>query len=301
MLPTHEILSGISGSVSLTCWLFVLVPQLYENYSSKSADGISLAFLIVWFIGDLANLLGATLAGLVPTVIALALYFCFADVVLIAQILFYNYLNFRKKGLQPTPLETEDRVEQPLLSRRSSDIGIPGSTRRFSASSKRQGAAAVAVIPEDGSRSWLKNSLSVFAVCALGIVGFYVAFTTGLWKPTIEDSEIVTHESVPAQILGYISALLYLGARIPQITKNSRERSCEGLSILFFMLSLLGNLSYGGGILFHSLEKEYLLVNLPWLIGSLGTIAEDLTIFIQFHLYGNIEVERQPAIERDRH
>ena len=126
---------------------------------------------------------------------------------MIAQILFYNYLNLRKKGVQPTPLETEDRVEQPLLSRRHSGIGIPGSTRRFSASPKRQEAAAVAVIPEDGSRPWLKNSLSVFAVCALGIVGFYVAFTTGLWKPTIEDSEIVTHESVPAQILGYISAV----------------------------------------------------------------------------------------------
>ena len=125
---------------------------------------------------------------------------------MIAQILFYNHLNFRKKGVQSTPLETEDRVEQPLLSRRPSDIGIPGSTRRSSASPKRQGAAAVAVIPEDGS-PWLKNSLCVFAVCALGIVGFYVAFTTRLWKPTTEDSELVTHESVPAQILGYISAV----------------------------------------------------------------------------------------------
>ena len=126
---------------------------------------------------------------------------------MIAQILFYNYLNFRKKGVQPTPPETEDRVEQPLLSRRSRDIGISGSTRHFSASPKRQEAAAVAAIPEDSSRPWLKNSLSVFAVCALGIVGFYVAFTNGLWKPTIEDPEIVTHESVPAQILGYISAV----------------------------------------------------------------------------------------------
>ena len=126
---------------------------------------------------------------------------------MIAQILFYNYLNFRKKCVQSTPVETEDRVEQPLLSRRPSDIGIPGSNRRSSASQKRQGAAAVAVIPEDGSRPWLKNFLSVFAVCALGIVGFYVAFTSGLWKPTIEDSEIVIHESVPAQIFGYISAV----------------------------------------------------------------------------------------------
>ena len=50
MLHVHEALSGISGSVSLACWLFVLVPQLLENYMSKSADGISMAFLIVWSV-----------------------------------------------------------------------------------------------------------------------------------------------------------------------------------------------------------------------------------------------------------
>jgi hypothetical protein len=57
------------------------VPQLIENYKSGSADGISLAFLIVWFIGDITNLAGALWAHLVPTVIALAIYFSFADIV----------------------------------------------------------------------------------------------------------------------------------------------------------------------------------------------------------------------------
>ena len=37
-------------------------------------------------------------------------------------------------------------------------------------------------------------------------------------------------------------------ARIPQIIKNQRERSCDGLSLLFFMLSLLGNATYGAGV-----------------------------------------------------
>lgn len=39
-----------AGSISLACWLFVLAPQLFENYMSRSADGISLAFLIVWSV-----------------------------------------------------------------------------------------------------------------------------------------------------------------------------------------------------------------------------------------------------------
>jgi hypothetical protein len=73
---------------------------------------------------------------------------------------------------------------------------------------------------------------------------------------------------------------------------------------LFFILSLLGNLTYGAGvsdvisassvgrgltackqILCHSTEKDYFLTNLPWLIGSLGTMVEDVVIFIQFRIY----------------
>lgn len=38
-------------------------------------------------------------------------------------------------------------------------------------------------------------------------------------------------------------------------------------------------------ILCHSTDKNYFLTNLPWLIGSLGTMAEDVMIFVQFRLY----------------
>jgi uncharacterized protein with PQ loop repeat len=97
-------------------------------------------------------------------------------------------------------------------------------------------------------------------------------------------------------LLGYGSALLYLGARVPQIIKNQRERSCDGLSLLFFMLSLLGNATYGAGILFHSLEREYVMTNMPWLIGSLGTMVEDLVIFGQFRVFGEGEKEEGEAV-----
>ena len=44
-------------------------------------------------------------------------------------------------------------------------------------------------------------------------------------------------------------------------------------------------------ILCHSLERKYVLTNLPWLIGSLGTMAEDVMIFIQFHVYRDDETD----------
>ncbi|KAF2461737.1 vacuolar membrane PQ loop repeat protein [Lineolata rhizophorae] len=313
-LTAHEALSGVFGSVSLAAWIFLLVPQLVTNYRMRSAEGISLAFLTVWFVGDVTNLVGAVWASLVPTVIALAVYFCFADLVLIAQCVYYNVLNARRaarkasvqSGNGSATAADDDaagsREEEPLLSRResaASSIGLPGSHRRRSSatsSARRQHRGSqprrdsLARIVEEGSgrREWVTNVASIAAVCAVGSVGWVVAWKSGAWAPQpSEEGREAEGMPVGAEVLGYVSAVCYLGARIPQIVKNYRDKSCEGLSLLFFMLSLLGNLTYGAGILCHSIEKEYFLRNLPWLIGSLGTMVEDVTIFAQFRIYGD--------------
>jgi hypothetical protein len=54
--------------------LIVYSPQIYENYTRKSGEGLSIAFVITWLLGDLFSLAGALIAGLIPTVILLALY-----------------------------------------------------------------------------------------------------------------------------------------------------------------------------------------------------------------------------------
>ncbi|EAT87723.2 hypothetical protein HBI56_119880 [Parastagonospora nodorum] len=289
-LTTNEALSGVFGSISLASWIFLLVPQLIENYKQGSADGISLAFLTVWFIGDITNLAGALWAGLVPTVIALAIYFCFADLILISQCVYYNLKNSRRTRKSST--RSTDSVEAPLLGRRdSSNIGLPGSHRRDSQASRRRRASSLPTIAdvEAGGSEWIKNALSIVGVCIVGAAGWAIAWKTGVWAPQPTNADEGADIALGAQILGYASAVCYLGARIPQIIKNQREKSCEGLSLLFFMLSLLGNATYGAGILFHSQEKEYLLTNLPWLIGSLGTMVEDAIIFIQFRAFGDAE------------
>ncbi|KAI9727090.1 MAG: hypothetical protein M1828_007291 [Chrysothrix sp. TS-e1954] len=318
-LTSQEALSGIFGSISLAAWIFLLVPQLYENYRHHSADGISLPFLFIWFVGDIANLAGALWAKLVPTVIALAIYFCFADVALILQCLYYKLLVNRgtkdgnkeaaRRSSSSTAGTRESGEEEPLLSRREShhsvsSIGLPGSHQRTKSAS-----GSLPGITEEPSRSRsilkgvLKNTSSILLICLIGTAGWAIAWKAGAWTPAplpqdpasgIDDTASGT--PLGAEILGYASAVAYLGARIPQIFKNWRSRSCEGLSLLFFLLSLLGNLTYGAGILFHSLQPHYLLVNLPWLIGSLGTMVEDCTIFVQFHLYGERDAEGASAV-----
>jgi hypothetical protein len=52
----------------------VYSPQIYENFSLKSGEGLSIAFVVIWLAGDLFNLAGAWVAGLLPTMIILAGY-----------------------------------------------------------------------------------------------------------------------------------------------------------------------------------------------------------------------------------
>jgi uncharacterized protein with PQ loop repeat len=276
-LTWNEALSGISGSISLASWIFLLVPQLIENYQNANADAISLTFLFIWFVGDVTNLVGAIWAGLVPTVIAIAVYFCFADFVLIGQCLYYNAMNRRRKEKRDAVDSADIRAggttaaqseQTPLLQgestspaqpvkRRLTDVnednmGLPGSRRRSSrrnTDDARRNSLERILEEPTRLRAWLKNTVSILAIIVVGAAGWAIAWKTGAWRPTPTDQGEDAHRGpVGAEVLGYISAVCYLGARIPQIVKNQRERSCDGLSLLFFLLSLMGNATYGAGV-----------------------------------------------------
>lgn len=248
-LTTREALSGIFGSISLACWIFLLVPQLIENYRNGSAEAISLAFIFVWFIGDICNLAGALWAGLVPVVVAIGVYFCIADGVLIAQCLYYGIKNKRREARALLAARQssagEPSEDEPLLRReRTNSLTIPGSRerrRRSSASLRRRPSSSaqddhLAKILEEsddsGTRLWFKNVMSVLAIVVVGAAGWALAYESGAWKPSPTSADTETQKmAAGAQILGYASAVAYLGARIPQIVKNARDKSCEGESL----------------------------------------------------------------------
>jgi hypothetical protein len=60
--------------------VIVYSPQIYENFILQSGEGLSIAFVVIWLAGDLCNLIGASLAGLLPTVIILAGYVRLASI-----------------------------------------------------------------------------------------------------------------------------------------------------------------------------------------------------------------------------
>lgn len=48
--------------------------HISENFRRSSAEGLSVEFIIIWLAGDVFNILGAVLQGVLPTMIVLAIY-----------------------------------------------------------------------------------------------------------------------------------------------------------------------------------------------------------------------------------
>ncbi|CAG8515285.1 7316_t:CDS:2 [Diversispora eburnea] len=247
----NEIFSQVLGYISIACWVVVSIPQLYENYKRKSSESVSVTFLILWLLGDTLNLMGSILQNLISTVILLAVYYIISDIVIIAQVLYYH--NYKR----PDEIVITSADESiPLLRTQQNYTSSPPSF--FSRHKQFFGILG-----------------GIICVFLTGIVSYCISSISLEFKNN--DDMIFEKQRMKflPQILGWLCAVLYLGSRIPQIIKNHKSKSTEGLSLAMFCFSVLGNITFCSSILFHSTEHEYLLINLPWLCGNGGTLFFD--------------------------
>jgi solute carrier family 66 (lysosomal lysine-arginine transporter), member 1 len=159
--------------------------------------------------------------------------------VLIAQCTYYNTRNARRarRRERTRSTATEDSEDEPLLSRRrSSSLGLPGSHRRHSIRQSDSNIDALTriITGEDDTPDaspWLHNTLSLLAVWLVGAAGYFVSYRIGAWDvaPDLPDPAVQETTELIGMVLGYFSAACYLFARVPQIIKNYREKSCQGM------------------------------------------------------------------------
>ncbi len=65
---------------------------------------------------------------------------------------------------------------------------------------------------QSASRVWLRNLISTLLICAAGSFGWFIAWKSRVWTPTPEGEGVVDLKmDLGPQILGYLSAVLYLG------------------------------------------------------------------------------------------
>jgi len=254
----NEPLSSVLGWVSLACWVVVYSPQIWENYALQSGQGLSVLFVVTWLIGDAFSLAGGLIARLVPTVIILATYYICCDVLLLIQIYYYRWKNPHADEVIAQPIEPLE--DTPLL-------GNPTEPKRTSRWSMENEV--------------LRYSLCLAFVFAAGVAAWIVDTKTRGPRPPSKPDIIIEWKS---QILGWASATLFLGARIPQILKNV-ETKCEGLSPALFLFAISGNTTFALSLCFASMETEYLLANAAWLAGSVLTVFLDVFVLGQFVYY----------------
>ncbi|XP_077146803.1 lysosomal amino acid transporter 1 homolog isoform X2 [Ranitomeya variabilis] len=87
------------GLLSICCFLFAALPQLYVAHKNGRVDqALSLGFLFCWFGGDVTNFVGSYLTKQLPIQVVTAIFYVSMDIIMISQFVYYKLKNKRLKG-----------------------------------------------------------------------------------------------------------------------------------------------------------------------------------------------------------
>jgi solute carrier family 66 (lysosomal lysine-arginine transporter), member 1 len=228
-------------------------------------------FLVVWLLGDLFNIIGAVLQGVLPTMIILAVYYTFADIVLVLQVLYYRGMTLSYKVEKP---DNEPQEEEPLLARNVSLVEDPVVQHRGPATARQslaevscrlarvdsthlsptmplvdapkgnETAAFKSLTPTTTFQTCMFNTFSILLVCGAGALGWWIGQENKHGRRTQDRSSALPEFDLLGQVFGYLCTVFYLASRIPQLLLNFRRKSTEGVSLLFFLFACIGNLTY---------------------------------------------------------
>ena len=93
---------------------------------------------------------------------------------------------------------------------------------------------------------------------------------------------ITSSHDLIGEIIGWVTTVFYIVGRFPQMWLNYKNKSTEGLSILMYVFTILGNATYTAVI---TLDNETIQSNMPWIVSSVVMIVLDLYIIYQHYYY----------------
>lgn len=343
------LISSTFGVLSILCWLFAQLPQIYKNYRLQSAEGLSIFFLVEWCLGDTANLLGALFTHQAAWQVVIAAYYVSVDITLVVQYFWYTYLTRRprKKGKGGastsglgfdgddgeviegiTPLlanvnNDESLSEEPTRSE-PKDVEVtkkptpetPFYSPSYSSYNANEKRRSGGVALREGSRGSLpivspKTVVLTTMLCAM--VARAAPPPSSSATPPASDNAPPLNSSGPSaietagQIVSWMSTLLYLGSRLPQLYKNYVRKSTSGLSPLLFLAAFSGNFFYSASLLTNpkawsdlppyggggwadehgSQRDEWILLATPFFLGAAGVLSLDALMGVQFLIYSS--------------
>lgn len=363
-IPTPlAFLSSLLGFLSIGAWLFALPPQLYKNVAMSSASGLSVYFLMEWFLGDLTNMLGAIFTDQASWQVVVAAYFVVVDVILCGQYIWYERLrSWRERRLddrnpsiegdgdydnargvsdsisvsdEMEEISEDGRQDQPMNGAASSNIlakGVKPSTPRHNSGkklAKTLQSSPVSQKSQKPTHSYLSEKPKIGRIqptslplaptqptlLLLSILCAVLANASPL-SPTITTAPplnppTATPVQTAGRFLSWLSSILYLGSRVPQIYKNYTRHSTSGLSPSLFIAAFTGNFFYSTSVVTNPLawssasswglhgwagpegsdRLNWISLAAPFWLGTAGVLVLDATIGIQFLMYGKGKVK----------
>ncbi|KAL2865421.1 PQ-loop repeat-containing protein [Aspergillus lucknowensis] len=333
-LPTPlALLSSTLGTLSIVSWLFAQIPQIYKNFQLQSTSGLSIFFLIIWCLGDMGNLLGALLTRQAAWQVIIAGYYVSVDITLVVQYFWYTHykgsgddayvalphsdddnvpanvlqgVSFSEDG--STLTDSSPRLSPRVYSKAATDFktgslntlnNAPTSYSNEKLGSSRRSTARTGnsmVVPNTAARTVLLAS----TLCAV------VANAAPTESDPLPPSSGLTLEFL-GRIFSWMSTVLYLGSRPPQLYKNYRRKSTSGLSPLLFMAAFSGNFFYSASLLTSpnawydfppyggggwadadgNSRVEWVGRAIPFFLGAFGVLFLDGFMGVQFLMYGS--------------
>ncbi|KAJ5468099.1 hypothetical protein N7475_005851 [Penicillium sp. IBT 31633x] len=330
-------ISSVLGTFSIISWLFAQLPQIYKNFQLQSTSGLSIFFLVIWCLGDASNLVGALYTRQAGWQVVIASYYVLVDITLVFQFFWYTHYRASQndeygglshsrhsarrdiiQGVPPPGHESDYQTPGPIDMNtkhpETKDIGVQAgsvlnsihgqsasySNEKLSSSRRSVRLASSAQTPPFAlPRTMLLASL----LCAV----LANAAPTEKPHPPISDAPHEAIVEVIGRVFSWMSTILYLGSRPPQLYKNYQRKSTEGLSPLLFIAAFCGNLFYSSSLLTnpnawsdfspnggggwadnHGNDRwEWIGRATPFFLGAFGVLGLDGFMGVQFLMYGD--------------
>jgi len=102
-------------------------------------------------------------------------------------------------------------------------------------------------------------------------------------------------------MLGWISSVIYISSRIPQMRLMVRTKDVAGINPAFFALTFSGNLTQCLSMMINRqiyVDRADFVSKLPWLVSSSVCIFQDFSILVLIWLYRNLDVNVKTVVRK---
>ena len=272
-----ETISNILGLLSSIVWGFALIPQLYQNYKAQDSDAISLFLILLWLVGDYLSMLTAQIKGISKVVVYVAIYHIIIGIIFTTQIIYYRRKKYKRyfNDFYSPILDIDEVTEQGVLN----DVTEKGALNEVT----EQGVLNE-VTEQDtiGYYNYLlltqKEQIFIFSsTLFLIILNTYFYFDL--------------HQSILlADIVAWLTTLIFIGSRFPQMYLNYNRKSTQGLSVYSFIILNIANYLFLSSVLVNICdnignENVFFISNLQWILGPITGSLLDIILFYQFYIY----------------